>query len=194
MRSIAIFLFDNFAALDVAGPYEVLSKLPDAQIFVLAQEKRLYANEKGLKIYADYTLDELPYPDIIVIPGGFGIDAQLSNQSVLHWLNEAHKKSVWTISICSGALLLAAAGILKGRKATTHWNRKKQLLAYDVLVEDQRYVHEGKIITSAGVSAGIDMSLYLIGLIAGEPFAKAIQLGIEYDPKPPFDYSTISRK
>ncbi len=184
---IAILLFDNFTALDVVGPYEVLSKIPNSKIFMVAVKPGLYKDIKGLQISADYSLQDIKKPDILVIPGGFGIDSILNNQEILTWIQNAHKKSKWTVSVCSGALLLGSAGLLKDCKATTHWNRKKQLAKYGGILQNDRYVKDGKIVTSAGVSAGIDMSLYLLSLIVNENFAKAVQLGMEYDPKPPFD-------
>jgi transcriptional regulator GlxA family with amidase domain len=173
---IAILLFDKFAALDVVGPYEVLSRMPESKVYMAAVKPGFYKDPNGLQIGADYALQDIAHPDILLIPGGFGIDAILNDST-----------SQWTVSVCSGALLLAASGILKGGRATTHWNRKAQLAQYGVAIENARYVKKGKIITAAGVSAGIDMALYLLSLAVNENCAKAIQLGIEYDPKPPFD-------
>jgi transcriptional regulator GlxA family with amidase domain len=184
---IAILIFDNYTALDVIGPYEVLSKIPDSKIFITAVNQGLYKDIKGLKISADYSIKDITNPDILVIPGGFGIDSILNNREIITWIQTAHKTSIWTVSVCSGALLLGAAGILENCKATTHWNRIDQLKEFKAIPVHERYVREGKIITSAGVSAGIDMSLYLLSLIVNENFAKAIQLGMEYEPKPPFD-------
>ena len=184
---IAILLFDNYTALDVAGPYEVLSNIPDSKIYFAAEKPGLYRNNNGIQIYADYSLNDVEDPEIVVIPGGFGIDAILGNKEILKWVNTVHEKSLWTTSVCSGALLLAEAGILNGRKVTTHWNRVEQLKKYPVEFINERYVRDGKILTSAGVSAGIDMALYLTSLVVDENFAKAVQLAIEYDPKPPFD-------
>ncbi|HEY4785626.1 MAG TPA: DJ-1/PfpI family protein [Bacteroidales bacterium] len=183
----AILLFDNYTALDVVGPYEVLSKIPHSKVYTVAIMPGLYRDTKGLQILADYSIKDMTSPDIFIIPGGFGIDALLSNQEILYWIQNAHKTSKWTVSVCSGALLLGEAGILKDCKATTHWNRKEQLMQYGAIVQNERYVKNGKIITSAGVSAGIDMSLYLLSLEVNEIYAKAVQLGMEYDPKPPFD-------
>jgi transcriptional regulator GlxA family with amidase domain len=184
---IAILLFDNYTALDVVGPYEVLSNIPNSKIYFTAEKPGLYKNNKGIQIFADCSLNDIEYPEIVVIPGGFGIDAILDNKEILKWVNAVHKKSQWTTSVCSGSLLLVAAGILNGRKVTTHWNRVEQLKKYPVEFVNERYVKDGKIITSAGVSAGIDMALYLVSLVVNENFAKAVQLAIEYDPKPPFD-------
>lgn len=185
--TIAILLFDNFAALDVVGPYEVLSKIPQSKIYMTAVKKGLYKDVKGMQIMADYSLEDIQNPDILLIPGGFGIDALLQNSEIIRWIQNGHATSQWTVSVCSGALLLAAAGILKGVRATTHWNRKEQLKKYGVIIENKRYVQDKKIITAAGVSAGIDMSLYLLSLIVNENYAKTIQLAMEYDPQPPFD-------
>jgi len=184
---IAILLFDNYTALDVVGPYEVLSKIPNSKIYMVAVKPGLYKDIKGLQMSADYSLKDIENPDILVIPGGFGIDSVLNNQDIINWIQNAHKTSTWTVSVCSGALLLGAAGILKDCKATTHWNRKEELIKYGAILQNERYVKDGKVITSAGVSAGIDMSLYLLSLVVNENYAKAVQLGMEYDPKPPFD-------
>jgi Transcriptional regulator containing an amidase domain and an AraC-type DNA-binding HTH domain len=184
---IAILIFDNFTALDVIGPYEVLSRVPNSEIYVTAIKQGLYSDGKSLNIEAKYSLKDIANPDILIISGGFGIDALLSNREIITWVQNAHKTSLWTTSVCSGALLLAAAGILKNCKATTHWNRKKQLKEYGVSIVNERFVKDGKIITSAGVSAGIDMALYLVSLLVNERMAQAIQLSMEYDPKPPFD-------
>ena len=184
---IAILLFDNFTALDVAGPYEVLSNIPGAKIYFTAEQPGIYKNSKCMQISADYSLSDIPDPEILVIPGGFGIDAILGNQNILNWIKAVHEKSLWTTSVCSGALLLAEAGILNGRKATTHWNRVEQLKKYPVEFVNERYVKDGKIITSAGVSAGIDMALYLTGLAFNDKLAQLIQLAMEYDPQPPFN-------
>jgi transcriptional regulator GlxA family with amidase domain len=184
---IAILLFDSFTALDIVGPYEVLSKLPGAQIYLVGQEKRAYADKYGLKILADHSLEEIADADVLLIPGGPGIDSLLSNNEILNWIRKTDATTKWTTSVCSGSLLLAAAGLLENKQCTTHWKRKSQLNQFNVVIKNERYVHDGKIITSAGVSAGIDMALYLVSKIKGEDAARMIQLGIEYDPQPPFD-------
>ncbi len=178
---ITILLFDNFTALDIVGPYEVLSKLPDAQIFLAGLEKKAYQDKYGLKIFADYSVGEIDETYILLIPGGPGVDSLLSNKEILDWIRKTDGTTTWTTSVCSGSLLLAEAGLLRNKNCTTHWKRKSQLSQYDVAIKDQRYVQHGKIITSAGVSAGIDMALYLAGLIAGDDTARTIQRGIEYD-------------
>ena len=184
---IVILLFDNFTALDVVGPYEVLNKLPNSKIYFVGLEKREYKDTYGLKLYANYSIQEIPSAEVLLIPGGFGVDKLLENKELLDWIQKLDSTTKWTVSVCSGSLLLAQAGLLKEKMCTTHWRRKKQLSKYNVTVSDQRYVQDGKIITSAGVSAGIDMALFLVGKIAGDQTAKIIQLAIEYDPQPPFD-------
>jgi len=184
---IAILLFDNFTALDIVGPYEVLNKLPDSQIYLVGPEKKEYKDSYGLKIYADYSIDEIKQVDILLIPGGFGIDNLLSNKKIIGWIQKIDSTTKWTTSVCSGSLLLAKAGLLDKKECTTHWRRKDQLSKYNVSIKNERYIQDGKIITSAGVSAGIDMALYLVSKIAGDQTARMIQLAIEYDPKPPFD-------
>lgn len=184
---IVILLFDKFTALDIVGPYDVLNKLPGSQIYFVGLEKKEYKDSYGLKMYADYSIDEVEQADILLIPGGYGIDNLLSNKNIIDWINKIDKTTKWTTSVCSGALLLANAGLLDKKECTTHWRRKEQLSKYDVTIKNKRYIKDGKIITSAGVSAGIDMALYLVSIIAGDQTAKMIQLAIEYDPKPPFD-------
>jgi putative intracellular protease/amidase len=187
--NIAIPIFDRVTALDAVGPYEVLSRLPGATVTFVAGERGPKRTENGmLALTADKALDELVDPDVIVVPGGYGTRVLMRDPELLEWLRRAHAQSEWTTSVCTGSLLLAAAGILDGLQATTHW------LALDVLAEygatpvsDCRVVEQGKVITAAGVSSGIDMALTLAARIAGEDYAEAIQLGIEYDPQPPFD-------
>jgi len=184
---IGILLFDNMTALDAVGPYEVLARIANAQIYFIGVEKKVYKDFYGLKLVADYSIDEVKELDILLIPGGYGIDVLFANSTLKNWIKQIDKTTKFTVSVCSGALLLAEAGLLDGKRCTTHWRRKEQLKKHNVLFEEERYVHDGKIITSAGVSAGIDMALYLVSLIEGEQSAKLIQLGIEYDPMPPFD-------
>ena len=184
---IGIFLFDNMTALDAVGPYEVLARVTNAQINFIGVEKKVYKDYYGLNLLADYSIDEIKSLDILLIPGGYGIDILFDHLPLKNWIKQIDKTTKYTVSVCSGALLLAEAGLLKGKRCTTHWRRKAQFQQYKVLIEEERYVHDGKYITSAGVSAGIDMALYLVSLIEGDQSAKLIQLGIEYDPIPPFD-------
>jgi len=187
-RKIVILLFDNFTALDIVGPYEVLNKLSESKIFLAGiDEKKDYKDMHGFEISADCSIDEISQAEILLIPGGAGIDSLLTHKKVIDWIQSMDSLTEWTVSVCTGSLLLAEAGLLNGKRCTTHWRRKDQLRNYNVSVTADRYVHDGKYITSAGVSAGIDMALYLVSKISGDQTAKMIQLAIEYDPKPPFD-------
>jgi len=184
---IAIPIFDGLTALDAIGPYEVLSRLPGATVTFAALEPGPKRTENGmLAVSADRALAELPHPDVIVVPGGFGTRVLMRDESMLAWLREAHAHSTWTTSVCTGSLLLAAAGILDGLEATTHWLQMELLAEHGARPVSRRIVEQGKVLTAAGVSAGIDMALLLAARIAGEDLARAIQLGIEYDPEPPF--------
>ena len=185
---IAILIYDRLTALDAVGPYEVLSRLPGAELTFVAQEPGPKRTDTGrLALLADASLAEVPHPDVVLVPGG-PAQAELMEDGPLHeWLRAAHKTSTWTVSVCTGSLILAAAGVIEGRRATTHWQALEELRRLGVEVVEERVVFDGKLVTAAGVSAGIDMALALVGRIAGEQVAQAIQLGIEYDPQPPFD-------
>lgn len=191
---IAIPIFDKLTALDAVGPYEVLSRLPGAKVSFIATQPGPKRTETGmLALVADHALSDFTEPDVIVVPGGFGTRALTQDEELLGWLRHAHRHSTWTTSVCTGALLLAAAGILDGLRATTHWLQYDLLRPYGVTPVDERVVREGKIITAAGVSAGIDMALLLAAEIAGPELAQAIQLGIEYDPEPPFTGGSVQK-
>jgi transcriptional regulator GlxA family with amidase domain len=186
--NIAIPIFDRLTALDAVGPYEVLSRLPGAKVqFIAATTGPKRTETEMLALHADRTLEELPEPEVIVVPGGYGTRPLMSDERMLAWLRHAHAHSQWTTSVCTGALLLAAAGILDGLEATTHWLAMDHLAEHGAIPVSRRVVRQGKVITAAGVSSGIDMALVLAAEIAGEAYAQAIQLGIEYDPQPPFD-------
>ena len=192
---IAILIYDGFTALDAIGPYEVLSLLPGAKVhFVSTERGPKRANTDFLSVVADYTLDDVPDPDIIVVAGGAkGTLAAAEDPRILTWLRKAHETSKWTTSVCTGALILGSAGILKGLKATSHWYVRDLLQNFGAQYVEERFVKQGKIITAAGVSAGIDMALHLAEEIAGKDVAQVIQLIIEYDPKPPFDSGSIAK-
>jgi len=184
---IAVVLYDRFTMLDAVGPYEVLSRLPGAELtFAAAQPGAVRADTGRGALVADAALAELPAPDVVVVPGGPGQTALMDDEPLLSWLRAADAASTWTTSVCTGSLLLAAAGLLAGRRATTHWLALEQLAAFGAEPTAERVVVDGKHVTAAGVSAGIDMALALVDRIAGEQVAQAIQLGIEYDPQPPF--------
>jgi putative intracellular protease/amidase len=191
---IAILLFDRLTALDAIGPYEVLSRIPGATVKMVAKQAGPQCNDTGsLTLVADYALAEVPQPDIFVVPGGPGQLALMDDEEVLNWVRQAHTTSKWTASVCTGSLVLGAAGLLNGVKATSHWLAYDALRALGAEPTEQRVVIEGKIITAAGVSAGIDMALTLVARECGEAVAQAIQLGIEYDPQPPFNAGAPSK-
>ena len=180
-------IFDCLTALDAVGPYEVLSRLPDAHVTFAALEPGVYRTENGmLALTADRPLADFPDPELVVVPGGYGTRALMEDERLLAWLRSAHEHSTWTASVCTGSLLLAAAGILQGLEATTHWLALDVLREYGAIPVARRVVEQGKVMTAAGVSSGIDMALTLAARIAGDEYAEAIQLGIEYDPEPPF--------
>ncbi|GHH95176.1 DJ-1/PfpI family protein [Streptomyces capillispiralis] len=185
---IAIVLFDRFTALDAVGPYETLGRLPDAEtVFVAERTGPVRTDTGALAITADRTLADVPHPDIVVVPGGPGQTPQMENDALLDWLRAADAASTWTTSVCTGSLLLAAAGLLEGRRATSHWLALDHLRRYGAEPTGERVVTDGKYVTAAGVSSGIDMGLTLLGRIAGDAHAQAVQLLTEYDPQPPYD-------
>jgi transcriptional regulator GlxA family with amidase domain len=185
---VAILLYDRFTALDAVGPYETLSRVPGAQVtFVAATPGLLRTDVGSLAIQVDAGLDDLPAPDVVVVPGGPGQVLPMGEPATLAWLQAAHEHSTWTTSVCTGSLILAAAGLLDGVRATSHWLALDLLGALGAVPVAERVVFDGKIVSAAGVSAGIDMGLALAARLAGDEVAQAIQLGIEYDPQPPFD-------
>lgn len=185
---IAVLLYDRFTALDAIGPYEVLSRLPGAQVrFVATEAGVLRTDTRALAVQADHALAEVQAPDIVLVPGGPGDEAAAADGRILDWLQAVHETSKWTTSVCTGAIVLAAAGLLRGLEATTHWASYERLQRLGARPVARRVVRSGKIITAAGVSAGIDMGLELLREEAGDEFAQGIQLAIEYDPQPPFD-------
>jgi putative intracellular protease/amidase len=184
---VAIPLFEGFTALDAVGPYEVLARLPGASVRFVAEKPGPLRTETGaLGLTADHALDEFPAPEVIVVPGGLGTRALLDGGPMVEWVRVAHETSEWTTSVCTGSLLLGAAGVLNGLDATTHWLELETLERFGARPVSERVVERGKVITAAGVSSGIDMALTLAARIAGDEIAQAIQLGIEYDPDPPF--------
>jgi transcriptional regulator GlxA family with amidase domain len=191
---VAYLLYDRFTALDITGPYEVLSSVPGTESVFVAERAGPVRNENGtLALVADRSLEEMPSPDVIVVPGGFGTRPLLGHEPLLAWLRRAHESSAWTTSVCTGSLLLAAAGLLDGLPASTHWLAREKLASLGAVPVSDRVVRQGKIMTAAGVSAGIDMALQLVQLMAGDEVAQAVQLGMEYDPEPPFDAGSPER-
>jgi putative intracellular protease/amidase len=186
--NIAILLYERLTALDAIGPYEVLSRLPGASVTFVAAEPGPVRTDNGmLTLLAERSIEDLADPDIVLLPGGPGEVAARAGSGVLEWVRAAHETTTWTTSVCTGSLILAAAGLLEGRRATSHWLALEELGRLGATVVSERVVFDGRIVTAAGVSAGIDMALALAAMIAGEDVAQAIQLSIEYDPQPPFD-------
>jgi putative intracellular protease/amidase len=187
---IAIVLYPGYTALDLIGPYEVLHLMPDADVRFVAHELGpVLADSGSLSIVATSTFDDLTAPDIVLVPGSSNSTTDAMEDPVLQeWLKKVHETTAWTTSVCTGALVLGAAGILDGLPATTHWTMQDQLAAVGAESRpNDRIVRHGKVATAAGVSAGIDLALWLAGEICGEERARMIQLVIEYDPQPPFD-------
>jgi len=192
---IAIPIYEGFTALDAIGPYDVLSRLPGAEVVFCAEERGEKRTESAMVgITADLSLDEVPSPDVIVVPGGTGNRRLLDPEGgVPRWIAQVHPGTTWTTSVCTGSLLLAAAGVLDGVEATTHWAARDRLAELGAVPVTERVVERGKVMTAAGVSAGIDMALTLAGRIAGDVVSQAIQLGIEYDPDPPHDTGSLEK-
>lgn len=183
---IAILLFDRFTSLDAVGPYEMLCRLPDAEVVFVAERPGPVLNDRGqLSLTAGKTFEEVPRPDIVLVPGGPGQNDQMENEALLGWLRSVDATSTWTTSVCTGSLLLGAAGLLEGREATSHWLALDHLERLGAKPTGRRVVTDGKYVTAAGVSSGIDMGLTLLGRVAGEEHAQAVQLMTEYDPQPP---------
>ena len=185
---VVIPIFPQFTALDAIGPYEVLRLLPGAEVTFAATARGVVRTESGMVgLHADAAFDEIGSADVLVFPGGWGTRALTKDAAVLEWVRAVDATTRWTTSVCTGSLVLAAAGLLDGTDATTHWSEAQTLEKLGARYIAQRVVQRGKLVTAAGVSSGIDMALTIAGLIAGEDVAKAIQLAIEYDPQPPFD-------
>ncbi|WP_030560745.1 DJ-1/PfpI family protein [Streptomyces aureocirculatus] len=185
---IAIALYERFTALDAVGPYQTLGGIPDAEVVFVAERTGPVSDDSGqLALVATKTFDEVQRPDIVVVPGGPGQADQRENAPLLNWLRAVDATTTWTTSVCTGSLALAAAGLLEGREATSHWLALETLDELGARSTGQRVVFDGKYVTAAGVSAGIDMGLTLVGRIAGDERAQTVQLLIEYDPQPPYD-------
>jgi putative intracellular protease/amidase len=184
---IAIGLYDAFTSLDVMGPFQVLSSLPGAEVVFVAAERGPVVDESGfLTLTAGASFDELPDPDLLLVGGGTITGTLVPDHPIVPWIARAHRTTRWTTSVCTGSLLLAGAGVLDGIEATTHWAARDDLARLGAVPVRERVVRRGKILTGAGVSAGIDLSLVLAAEIAGVEFARILELMLEYDPAPPF--------
>ncbi|WP_109507206.1 DJ-1/PfpI family protein [Nocardioides speluncae] len=185
---VAIALFEGFTMLDAVGPYSVLSNVPGLEIVTVAEQSGPVRDDREQHMVAEATFADVRRPDVIVVPGGL-ITRRMARDGhpVIDWVRDVHPTTTWTTSVCTGSILLAAAGVLDDTDATSHWLVKDQLRALGAKPVDERVVRRGRVVTAAGVSSGIDMALTLVALDQGDLVAQAVQLGIEYDPQPPFD-------
>jgi transcriptional regulator GlxA family with amidase domain len=192
---IAIGVYPGFAALDAVGPYAVLANLPGASVVLCAERTGQLTDEHGqLRVDIDRNFGDVPAPDVLLVPGGLATRRlAAAGTPIVEWIRAAHATTTYTTSVCTGALLLGAAGLLQGRRATTHWLAYEHLRAHGAEPTEERVVTDGKVVTAAGVSAGIDLALVLAGRLGGREVAQAIQLGIEYDPQPPYDAGSPSK-
>lgn len=187
MRIVFLF-YDGMTALDAIGPHEVLCHLPNAKVQRVARKPGIVRTDSAnLQLVAEYSLEEISHADVLVIPGAGNATTLRDFPEILAWVRSIHETTKWTTSVCTGSLILGASGLLSGLRATTHWTVMDRLSAWGAEPVSERIVESGKIITAAGVSAGIDMALILAAKIAGPEVAQTLQLGIEYDPEPPFD-------
>jgi transcriptional regulator GlxA family with amidase domain len=194
MKTVGLVLYPQFTALDIVGPFQTLVDVPGLDVFFVAADRGPVVDHTGrLTLQATRSFDEVESLDVLVVPGGFadrGID---STNDVIQFVKKIHPTTTWTTSVCTGSIYLAHAGILNGLNATTHWASYDRLRELGAFPTEQRVIQEGKIITAAGVSAGIDMGLTLVAALEGDEMAKMIQLAIEYDPQPPFDSGAPSK-
>lgn len=192
---IAFGLYQGFTSLDAIGPYEVLTYLPGAEVILCAEKAGVVDDHNGLiHLRVDQTFADVPRPDVLLVPGGPAAGQYAKDgHPIVEWIRQAHPHTTWTTSVCTGALLLGAAGLLGGLPATTHWAFYDELASYGARPTEQRVVPAGKIVTGAGVSSGIDLALTLAADIAGPEVAQTIQLAIEYDPQPPFNSGAPSK-
>lgn len=194
--TVAIPLFDGFTALDAIGPYEVLQRIPCIDVVFVGHHRGEIRSENGmLGIVRDATFDEVPRPDVLVFPGGFGTRVLEQDEFVLDWVRQVHTTTTWTTSVCTGSLVLAAAGLLTGLTATTHWSAYADLEKFGVTPTADRVVEhlDRRLMTAAGVSSGIDMALRLVELLVDRTAAEAAQLMIEYDPTPHIDSGSVAK-
>lgn len=192
--NIAFLFYDGMTALDAVGPHEVLSRLPGVTVLRVASHAGLvHTTDTGLVLKAEYNLSDVSRADVLCVPGAGTATALREHPELLEWVRKIHATTTWTTSVCTGSLILGAAGVLTGLRATSHWAVIDRLSSYGAIPTHERVVQSGRVITAAGVSAGIDMALLLAAKIAGQDVAESIQLGIEYDPKPPFDVGSPTK-
>jgi cyclohexyl-isocyanide hydratase len=184
--SVVVLVFPDFDQLDATGPFEVFAHLQNSRVLLVAEDMAPVRDIRGMRVLPDAALAEVSRADVVVVPGGAGQEALMENAAVLDWVNRIASGATLVMSVCTGALVLGAAGLLEGRRATTHWASHELLPYFGATPVRERVVTDGKLITSAGVSAGIDAALLAVAHLRGEATARAIQLGIEYAPEPPF--------
>jgi len=192
---IVIYIYNGMTMLDAIGPYEVLRNIRNAEVYFVAEKKgEIKADSDFVHLNAKYEINEIENADILLIPGStIAFVREMKNNKLLTWIKKINKTTKWTTSVCSGSLILAATGLLKGKEATSHWKSINLLKEFGAIPKNERIVRQGKYISAAGVSAGIDMALYLSNEIVGEIETKAIQLLIEYDPNPIYNSGSISK-
>ncbi|CAB4559454.1 MAG: DJ-1/PfpI family protein [Actinobacteria bacterium] len=194
MKSVGLVLYPRFTALDIVGPFQTLVDVPGLNVFFIAAQKGPIVDHTGkLTLEATHSFDEIDSLDVLVVPGGMADRDIDASDGVVQFIKKIHPSTTWTTSVCTGSIFLAHAGVLNGLTATTHWASYDRLQALGAIPTEQRVVTQGKVITAAGVSSGIDMGLVLVAAMEGEDMAKLIQLAIEYDPQPPFDSGAPSK-
>ena len=194
MKSVGLVLYPRFTALDIVGPFQTLVDVPGLNVFFIAAQKGPIVDHTGkLTLESTHSFDEIDSLDVLVVPGGMADRDIDASNGVVQFIKKIHPSTTWTTSVCTGSIFLAHAGVLNGLTATTHWASYDRLQALGAIPTEQRVVTQGKVITAAGVSSGIDMGLVLVAAMEGEDMAKLIQLAIEYDPQPPFDSGAPSK-
>lgn len=195
IKTIGILVYDGYNTLDAMGPYHTLAEIMGAKTFFIARQKGMVKNQRGLQMKVDTSFNEVKKLDILVIPGGAAETLMQTQDTVtLNWIRQINKTTTYTTSVCTGAWILGATGLLKGKNATTNWYRAEEMLnRYGANFKQERYVQDGKFWTSAGVTAGIDMSLAIINDLMGEKYTQGVMLDLEYDPKPPFNAGSLKK-
>jgi putative intracellular protease/amidase len=195
IKTIGIFVYDGYNTLDAVGPYQTLSQITGVKVFFIAKQKGLIRNQAGLKVQVDTSIAEVKKLDILVIPGGAAETFKTTKDTaVLSWIKQIDKTTTYTASVCTGAWILGATGLLQGKNAISNWYRAEEMLnSYGAKFKEERWVKDGKYWTSAGVTAGLDMSLAIINDLMGEKYTKGVKLDLEYDPQPPFNAGSVKK-
>ncbi|MBU2835051.1 DJ-1/PfpI family protein [Acidithiobacillus thiooxidans] len=184
---IGALIFQDVDQLDFTGPFEVLSRIPNSTFYIIGKEKGIIRDMRGMQLIADTSIDDTPPLDVLLIPGGYGQEQAAVDDKILQFIRQQTECVLYLFMVCTGTLICAAAGLLHGRQATTHWTAMEALPFYGVLPKDDRVVVDGKFMSAGGVTSGIDAALLLAALLRGNQVAKEIQLYLAYDPQPPFD-------